>query len=151
MIAGLRAARLQCVWPVGRMAAVSPVVLLLVLGSRASAAGVEEYVGKLVLEVRLVSNGGLVQDQALLDLVETKIGAPLSIRQVRESVLHLFTLGRFEDVQVDAASLQQGVALHYDLIPLQVVERLEFQGLLGLPRNPAARGDYRTLRPEPSR
>ena len=26
-------------------------------------------------------------------------------------------------------------ALHYDLIPLQVVERLEFQGLLGLPRN----------------
>ena len=135
MIAGLRAARLQCVWPVGRIAVVSLVVSLLVLGSRASAAGVEEYVGKLVLEVRLVSNGGLVQDQALLDLVETKVGAPLSIRQVRESLLHLFTLGRFQDVQVDAASLQQGVALHYDLIPLQVVERLEFRGLLGLTRN----------------
>ena len=135
MIAWLRAARLQCVWPVGRMAAVSLIVSLLVLGSRASAAGVEEYVGKLVLEVRLVSNGRLVQDQALLDLVETKVGAPLSMRQVRESLLHLFTLGRFQDVQVDAASLQQGVALHYDLIPLQVVERLEFQGLLGLPRN----------------
>ena len=135
MIAGLRAARLQCVWPVGRMAAVSLIVSLLVLGSRASAAGVEEYVGKLVLEVRLVSNGELVQDPALLDLVETKVGAPLSIRQVRESLLHLFTLGRFQDVQVDAASLQQGVALYYDLIPLQDVERLEFQGLLGLPRN----------------
>ena len=135
MIAGLRAVRLQCVWPVGRMAAVSLVVSLLVLGSRASAAGVEEYVGKLVLEVRLVSNGELVQDPALLDLVETKVGAPLSIRQVRESLLHLFTLGRFRDVQVDAASLQQGVALYYDLIPLQGVERLEFQGLLGLQRN----------------
>ena len=85
-----------------------------------------------MLEVRFVSDGRPVPDSALLDLVETRVGPPLSMRQIRESLLHLFTLGRFQDVQVDATPLQQGVALRYELIPLQVVERLEFQGILGL-------------------
>ena len=132
MSSGLRVVWLRRVWPVGRMAAVSLAGSLLVLASQASAAGVEEYVGKPVLEVRLTREGWPVQDQSLLDLIETKIGAPLSIRQVRESLVHLFTLGRFQDVQVDAASQFEGVALRYDLIPLQVVEQLEFHGILGL-------------------
>ena len=135
MVSGFRDARGQRVWPAARAAAVA--VALLALGSEAwaaSAASVDEYVGKPVLEVRFVSEGRPVPDSALLDLVETRVGPPLSMRQIRESLLHLFTLGRFQDVQVDATPLQQGVALRYELIPLQVVERLEFHGLLGLSR-----------------
>ena len=137
MVSGVRDARGQRVWPPGRVAAVGLTVALLALGSEAwaaSAASIDEYVGKPVLEVRFVSEGRPVPDSALLDLVETRVGPPLSMRQIRESLLHLFTLGRFQDVQVDATPLQQGVALRYELIPLQVVERLEFQGRLGLSR-----------------
>ena len=137
MVSGVRDTRGQRVWPAGRLAAAGLTVALLALGSEAwaasaNAASVDEYIGKPVLEVRFVSNGRPVPDPALLDLVETRVGPPLSMRQIRESLLHLFTLGRFQDVQVDATPLQQGVALRYELIPLQVVERLEFQGLLGL-------------------
>ena len=137
MVSGFQDGRGQRVWPAGRVAATGLTVALLALGSEAwaaSAASVDEYVGKPVLEVRFVSEGRPVPDSALLDLVETRVGPPLSMRQIRESVLHLFTLGRFQDVQVNATPLQQGVALRYELIPLQVVERLEFQGLLGLSR-----------------
>ena len=140
MISGVRGARGQRVWPAARAAAAGVAVALLALGSEAwaggaaSAASIDEYVGKPVLEVRFVSEGRPVPDSALLDLVETRVGPPLSMRQIRESLLHLFTLGRFQDVQVDATPLQQGVALRYELIPLQVVERLKFQGLLGLSR-----------------
>ena len=137
MVSGFRDARGRRVWPAGRVAAAGLTVALLALGSEAwaaSVASIDEYVGKPVLEVRFVSEGRPVPDLALLDLVETRVGPPLSMRQIRESVLHLFTLGRFQDVQVDATPLQQGVALRYELIPLQVVERLEFQGLLGLSR-----------------
>ena len=137
MVSGFRNARVRRVWPAGRVAAAGLTVALLAFGSEAwaaSAASIDEYVGKPVLEVRFVSEGRPVPDSALLDLVETRVGPPLSMRQIRESVLHLFTLGRFQDVQVDATPLQQGVALRYELIPLQVVERLEFQGLLGLSR-----------------
>ena len=143
MVSGFRNARARRVWPAGRVAAAGLTVALLALGSEAwassaagaaSAASVDEYVGKPVLEVRFVSEGQPVPDSALLELVETRVGPPLSMRQIRESVLHLFTLGRFQDVQVDATPVQQGVALRYELIPLQVVERLEFQGLLGLSR-----------------
>ena len=135
MVSEFRDARGQRVWPAGRVAAAGLTVALLALGSEAwaaSAASIDEYVGRPVLEVRFVSEGRPVPDSALLDLVETRVGPPLSMRQIRESVLHLFTLGRFQDVQVDATPLQQGVALRYELIPLQVVERIEFQGLLGL-------------------
>jgi outer membrane protein assembly factor BamA len=137
MISGVRGARGQRVWPAARAAAAGVAVALLALGSEAwagGAASIDEYVGKPVLEVRFVSEGRPVPDSALLDLVETRVGPPLSMRQIRESLLHLFTLGRFQDVQVHATPLQQGVALRYELIPLQVVERLEFQGLLGLSR-----------------
>ena len=137
MVSGFRDGRGQRVWPAARAAAAGVAVALLALGSEAwagGAASIDEYVGKPVLEVRFVSEGRPVPDSALLDLVETRVGPPLSMRQIRESLLHLFTLGRFQDVQVDATPLQQGVTLRYELIPLQVVERLEFQGLLGLSR-----------------
>ena len=137
MVSGVRDTRGRRVWPAGRVAAAALTAAVLALGSEAwaasaNAASVDEYVGKPVLEVRFVSDGRPVPDPALLDLVETRVGPPLSMRQIRESLLHLFTLGRFQDVQVDATPLQQGVALRYELIPLQVVERLEFQGILGL-------------------
>ena len=44
--------------------------------------------------------GGRVDDPRLLRLVETRVGEPLSMARVRETIAHLFSLGQFEDVRV---------------------------------------------------
>ena len=105
--------------------------------AQAVGAEIGDFVGKPVVAVRLVSDGRPIQDAAVLELVETRVGVPLSMRQVRESVTHLFSLGLFETVEVEGSLLGDGVALEYDLIPLQVIERIEFEGNLGIPAGDA--------------
>ncbi len=48
--------------------------------------------------------------------------------QVRESITHIFGLGRFQDVQVDALAAPGGVSLRYNLVPLHNVQRVDFRG-----------------------
>ena len=57
---------------------------------------------------------------------------------VRESIWHLFSLGHYSDIRVDASLRDGGVVLLYELIPIKVVDRLAFRGDLGL-----SRGDLR--------
>ena len=94
----------------------------------AMAAQVDAYVGQPVVEVTLVSEGRTLRDSSILELVETEVGLPLSMRQIRESVTHLFSLGTFEDVRVAGGQLEHGVSLRYQLVPLAVIRRIEFEG-----------------------
>jgi outer membrane protein insertion porin family len=100
----------------------------LVLAAGVAHADVADYVGKPIASVRLVLEGRDTTDSALLQVVETRAGTPLSMAQVRESVAHLFSLGRFEDVRVDAALDGGRVALRYDLSPIHPVIKIEFAG-----------------------
>jgi outer membrane protein insertion porin family len=84
--------------------------------------------GQRVVEIRLVREGQPVDDPTVLALVETRVGDPLSMAQVRASITHIFGLGRFQDVQVEALDAPGGVALRYNLIPLHSVERVDFKG-----------------------
>ncbi len=84
--------------------------------------------GQRVVEVRLVREGQPLDDPTVLALVETHVGDPLSMAQVRASIAHIFGLGRFQDVQVEALDAPGGVALRYNLVPLHSVERVEFRG-----------------------
>lgn len=95
-------------------------------------AAVADYVGRPVVQVRLEAEGVEVREPAVLSLVVTPVGQPLSMLQVRETVGHLFGLGRYEDVQVRASLASNGVNLMYELIPLHRVQALEFRGTLGL-------------------
>ena len=53
--------------------------------------------------------------------------------EVRETITHLYSLGRFEDVRVEAAATPDGgVALRYVVDPIHTVTRVEFRGQLGL-------------------
>src|SRR5262245_54220065 len=91
------------------------------------------YAGRPIEQVTFVSENKPTSEPALLDLVETKVGQPLSINAVRETIAHLYGLGRFQDVQVDAtASPAGGVVLTYNLIPLHNIREIEFKGNLGL-------------------
>ena len=85
-----------------------------------------------VTEIRVEQEGRLVDDRVISSLIETRTGEPLSMRDVRETLSHLTSLNRFEDVQVFQEAAGAGVRLRYVLLPLHPVDRIEFRGVLGL-------------------
>jgi len=96
-------------------------------------ADVGDYIGRPIAEMHLIREDHETFDPSLLQVVETTVGEPLSMMEVRESIAHLFSLGLFEDVQVDA-SLQHGaVVLRYVLIPIHPITRIRFTGETGAP------------------
>jgi outer membrane protein assembly factor BamA len=110
---------------------VIPVILATPCGAQIPGA---KYSGRPVTDVQVVIERRSTADPALLDLIVTHRGDPLSLAQVRESITHLHSLGRFQDVQVDAVETSAGVELRYNLIPVHHVERVELKGSLGLSR-----------------
>jgi outer membrane protein insertion porin family len=95
-------------------------------------AAVTDYIGKNVVEVRLQLKGAALQNAELVDIIETRTGAPLAMVDVRESMAHLFGLGLYQDVQVDVSLRGDGVVLTYNLFPAQRVRRVVFEGSLAL-------------------
>jgi outer membrane protein assembly complex protein YaeT len=57
---------------------------------------------------------------------------PLSVADVRETITHLISLTRYEDVQVYEDPIAGGVRLRYVLMPVHQVDRIEFRGNLGV-------------------
>src|SRR6185295_10634041 len=95
-------------------------------GELIASAAVADYLGKPVASVRFIVEGREVTEPTFAQIVETTVEQPLSMVQVRESIGQLFSLGRFEDVSVDA-SLENGrVELRYLLTPIHPVTRLRF-------------------------
>jgi outer membrane protein insertion porin family len=87
-------------------------------------------------DIRAEREGRAVTNPAILGLIETRAGQPLSMRQVRETIAHLVNLNLFEDVQVlSEPSGRGGVRLIYRLVPQHPVDRVEFRGMLGLPED----------------
>ena len=94
---------------------------------------VDRYVGRNVVEVRLTADGRPFDDPTARELLETRPGEPLSMREVRETLAHLFSLGLFRGVEVGAVDRDGGVVLVYDLQSLDTVDRIEFTGVRGVP------------------
>ena len=104
----------------------------------AGAADPAALAGQTVAEVRLFRDGRPVDGPSLLDFIETRPGQPLSMRQVRESLTHLFSLGEFVDVRASAAAVAQGVSLRYDLVPFRGAGGMEVLDPRGRPVEEAA-------------
>jgi outer membrane protein assembly factor BamA len=119
---------------------IGPLLLLLVLQTPPAAAAAAPqqpaaaaYVGARVASVSLLIEGRPTADPALSGVIATRVGAPLSLTDVRESITHLYSLGRFDDVQVDAERAEGGgVALRYLLTPIHAVSEVDFKGDLGV-------------------
>lgn len=108
-------------------------LLLLGAATAAVAQTADSYAGRTVTQVRVLVEGTPTNETALTDLIETPAGKPLSIAAVRESIAHLYSLGRFQDVQVDAVDAGNNtIELRYMLVAVRAVERMEFRGSLGL-------------------
>ena len=94
---------------------------------------VERFIGQNVADVQLAVDGRPLADPAARELVETRAGEPLSMRQVRETLAHLFSLGLYRGVRVGASATRGGVALLYELQSLETIDRIEFAGARGVP------------------
>jgi outer membrane protein insertion porin family len=85
-----------------------------------------------ITEVLVQQEGRTIDDRLVTGLIETTVGEPLSMREVRETLTHLASLNRYEDVQVLQESSGVGIRLRYLLVPLHPIDRIEFRGSLGL-------------------
>jgi outer membrane protein assembly factor BamA len=91
------------------------------------------YLGKPIERLNVFIDSQPTTEIAITDLLETHTGTALAMTDVRESITHLYSLGRFQDVRVDATtSTSGGVNLRFDLVPLRSVQSVEFTGTLGL-------------------
>jgi outer membrane protein assembly complex protein YaeT len=86
-----------------------------------------------VVAVDVQQEGEPITDPLVFSLLQTRPGMPLSIAYVRESITHLISLTRYEDVQVYEEPVSGGVRIRYQLVPAHLVDRLEFRGTLGIP------------------
>jgi outer membrane protein insertion porin family len=86
-----------------------------------------------VASIRLVLDGRETTEPALTQLVVMRPGQPFSVREVRETVLHLYALGRFEDIRVDARREGTGVAVRFELAAGRPVSGIAFEGNVSQP------------------
>ncbi len=92
----------------------------------------EPLAGRPIVRLEVQQDGRPVTDRALVELLDTRPGDPLSLVRVRENIGRLFALGRYEDVQVEAEPAGDGVVLRYTLVPVRVARRVQVRGVSGL-------------------
>jgi outer membrane protein insertion porin family len=92
-----------------------------------------EVDGRTVTDVTVEIAGVPARDAAVLELVETRVGEPLVMHDVRATIDHLIGLGRFEDVRVFASPTDQGVALRWQLLPVKRITKITVAGRTVLP------------------
>jgi len=91
------------------------------------------YVGRPVGDVAITIEGRPALEPPLFTLVATRQGRALSMADVRDTISHFASLGRFEDVQVDAEATPDGkVRLTYALEPIHAVTDVKLHGDLQL-------------------
>ena len=109
------------------------VLLALFAAPAAAQTGAARYVGKPVEQVQVFIENTPNTDPVLDDLVQVQAGQPLRMEAVRDSISHLYSIGRFQDVTVDATDAPgNGVRIRVTLIPLHTVQEIQFSGGLAL-------------------
>jgi outer membrane protein insertion porin family len=111
--------------------AAAVVVLAASVTPAGAQAEITPLLGRILADVRIEVGGAVSSDAALLQLVETRVGEPLSMERIRESIDHLIGLGRFEDVRVfvePSAIRERSVVLRWVLVPVQRIARIDVTG-----------------------
>jgi outer membrane protein insertion porin family len=92
------------------------------------AADPQQFLGRTVTDVQVRIAGVTVDDPGVLELIETRVGEPLAMRDVRGTIDHLVGLSRFDDVRVLATATEQGVALTWQLTPVTRIAKVTVDG-----------------------
>lgn len=86
------------------------------------------FLGRTITDVQVEVSGVPLAEAGVLELVETRVGEPLGMRNVRGTIDHLVGLGRFEDVRLLASLTDQGVALRWQLVPVKRITKISVAG-----------------------
>lgn len=117
-----------------RCPALTLLATLCALGLMSPAARAQDLpAGRTVTAVRVDATSGPITDPLVLELVETRVGEPLSMLSVRQTIDHFIGLGRFEDIRVTAADAPGGVSLRYLVVPVDHIESLQLRGTRVVP------------------
>jgi outer membrane protein assembly complex protein YaeT len=107
------------------------------LSAAEALASPEQYIGRIIVEVRVELAEQPSSDASVLQVVETRVGEPFSMLTVRSTIDHLVGLGRFEDVRVEAVPSAQGVALRWSLTPIRRIVLVSVNGGAGVSESAA--------------
>ncbi len=88
--------------------------------------------GPPIVSQTVTLEGRPLTEPGVLALIETRVGQPLGPSDVRESIAHLISLGRFDDVVVSRDEAAGGIALKYELTPTRVIREISFAGDVSL-------------------
>ena len=92
----------------------------------------QDLIGQPIVEVVFEEEGQRVVDPTIADLVQTRVGPPLSMSDVRATVDHLLNLRRYDDIQPIAEAMAGGVRLRYVLLPSHRIDTVRFTGNVAL-------------------
>jgi outer membrane protein assembly complex protein YaeT len=116
-----------------------PVVLIVAAGfavSPGSASAqplpIDALLGRPITSVVAAGERAPVTAPDVLALIDTHVGAPLAMVDVRESVIHLSSIGRFDRVDVEGRADGAGVAVTYRLVETRRVARVDLRGNLAV-------------------
>jgi len=102
-----------------------------ILGTAGPAvAALDTFIGQPIADVRVETADGPVLEQNVLELIETRIGQPLAMERVRDTIDHLVGLGRYDDVRLFATAAPggAGVSLRWRLRPIRLITRVSIDG-----------------------
>ena len=92
----------------------------------------QDLIGQPIVEVVFEEEGQRIVDPTIADLVQTRVGPPLSMSDVRATVDHLLNLRRYDDIQPIAEAMAGGVRLRYVLVPSHRIDTVRFTGNVAL-------------------
>ncbi len=95
---------------------------------------ISALLGRPVTAVSVEVEGRPDTSVTFTELLEVRVGDILRGEAVRESLAHIYNLGRYDDVAVMAAPDGAGVRVVFALTPTHPIDRVEFRGNLGLDR-----------------
>jgi outer membrane protein insertion porin family len=95
-------------------------------------APIASFIGRQVTAVRMERLGQPLTDARITALIETRAGSPLSMRELRNSLLHLFNTGLFDDIAVSAEPASSSITLVYRLKPARTIDKYVFRGEPGV-------------------
>jgi len=98
---------------VRRLLALYPLVLLLTAHLPQARAQYQAFEGKIVKSIQFDPVEQPLEAGELHEILPLKIGEPLRMTTVRESIDRLFRSGRYADIQVDAQPYQDGVVIRF--------------------------------------
>ncbi len=108
------------------------IVLVAAVAVTDARADVVDLLGRRVTDVRLIADGLPVTDRSAVELVETRLGSPLRMADVRQTIDHFVTLGRYADIRVFAEpDGADAVRLRYEVVPVARAARVAIVGASG--------------------